>query len=58
MLTRNLGVYGMMAFFSVFSFIFLIILMWKGDVIRKWTPFDLGSSEDGVHIIDEEVYES
>lgn len=57
-LTCNSGVYGMMAFFSVFSFIFLIILMWKGDVIRKWTPFDLGSSEDGVHIIDEVVYES
>ena len=48
----NIGwVYGMMAFFSVFAFGFLILLMWKGDIIRSWTPFGMGSSEAGEHVI-------
>lgn len=48
-------VYGMMALFTVFAFGFLGILMWKGHLIRQWTPFGLGSSEDGEHIVQKEV---
>lgn len=44
-------VYGMMAFFTIFSFFFLIILMWKGHIIRQWTPWGLGSSEEGEHVL-------
>lgn len=40
-------VYGMMAFFAVFSFFFVMLLMWKGEVIRKWQPGGLGRSEEG-----------
>ncbi|KAK7733034.1 hypothetical protein SLS53_008363 [Cytospora paraplurivora] len=40
-------VYGMMAFFSVFSFFFLIVLMWKGHQIRAASPFVSSSSEEG-----------
>jgi hypothetical protein len=47
-------VYGMMAFFTIFSFCFLIILMWKGHTIRRWTPFGVGSSEEGEHILKED----
>jgi uncharacterized membrane protein len=46
-------VYGMMAFFTIFSFFFLIILMWKGHTIRQWTPFGMGSSEEGEHVLRE-----
>lgn len=48
-------VYGMMAFFAVFSFSFLGVLMWKGHLIRQWTPFGFGSSEDGEHIVTKNV---
>jgi hypothetical protein len=49
----NIGwFYGMMAFFSLFAFFFLILLMWKGDVIRSWTPFGLGSDEEGEHVVE------
>ncbi|KIN08786.1 hypothetical protein OIDMADRAFT_175505 [Oidiodendron maius Zn] len=44
-------VYGMMAFFTIFSFFFLMILMWKGHTIRKWTPFGVGSDEEGEHVL-------
>ncbi|TVY26801.1 putative MFS-type transporter protein [Lachnellula hyalina] len=48
----NIGwFYGMMAFFSLFAFFFLILLMWKGHVIRSWTPFSLGSDEEGEHVV-------
>lgn len=40
-------VYGMMAFFSVFAFLFLVVLMWKGHQIRAATPFVSSSSEEG-----------
>lgn len=40
-------VYGMMAFFSVFAFLFLVILMWKGHQIRATSPFVSSSSEEG-----------
>jgi len=45
-------VYGMMGFFTVFSFFFLIVLMWKGDMIRSWTLFGLSASEDGEHLLE------
>lgn len=40
-------VYGMMAFFSVFAFSFVVILMWKGHQIRAASPFVSSSSEEG-----------
>lgn len=40
-------VYGMMAFFTLFSFTFLIVLMWKGHEIREASPFITSSSEEG-----------
>ena len=43
--------YGMMAFFEVFSFGFIVLLMWKGPQIRKWTLAGLASSEEGEHLI-------
>jgi hypothetical protein len=46
-------VYGMMGFFTIFSFLFLIILMRKGHIIRQWTPHNLGASEDGEHLLKE-----
>jgi hypothetical protein len=46
--------YGMMAFFEVFSFGFVILLMWKGHQIREWTLAGLASSEEGEHLIKEE----
>lgn len=45
--------YGMMAFFEVFSFLFIIVLMWKGHQIREWTWAGLASSEEGEHLIEE-----
>ena len=44
-------VYGMMGFFTIFSFFFLIVLMWKGHVIRQWTPFGMGSDEEGENLV-------
>lgn len=43
-------VYGMMAFFSAFSFLFVVLLMWKGHEIREASPFVSSSSEEGVAI--------
>ncbi|RAL13089.1 polyamine transporter [Aspergillus homomorphus CBS 101889] len=43
-------VYGMMAFFAVFSFLFVGLLMWKGDVIRGWQVASVASSEEGVQV--------
>jgi hypothetical protein len=43
--------YGMMAFFSAFSFIFIVILMVWGHTIRKWTPFGMGSSEEDMDLL-------
>lgn len=40
-------VYGMMAFFAVFSFFFVMLLMWKGEVIRQWQFKGLGKTEEG-----------
>ena len=46
-------VYGMMAFFAVFSFCFVILLMWKGHIIRQWQLSSVGSSEDGDKVVEE-----
>ncbi|KAH8687617.1 major facilitator superfamily domain-containing protein [Tricladium varicosporioides] len=49
----NIGwFYGMMAFFCVFAFGFLVILMFWGHIIRSWTPFGLGSDEEGEHVVE------
>ncbi|KAK3324955.1 major facilitator superfamily domain-containing protein [Apodospora peruviana] len=44
-------VYGMMAFFSVFAFMFLVVLMIWGHGIRKKTPFGTSESEEGQHVL-------
>jgi hypothetical protein len=46
-------VYGMMAFFAVFSFFFVILLMWKGEVIRGMRFNGLGDSEEGERLVGE-----
>ena len=45
--------YGMMAFLQVFSFLFVLILMWKGHGIRHWKVGGLGESEEGKHVLEE-----
>ncbi|KAJ5179861.1 Major facilitator superfamily domain general substrate transporter [Penicillium capsulatum] len=40
-------VYGMMAFFAVFSYLFVMLLMWKGHLIRSVQFASLASSEEG-----------
>lgn len=48
-------VYGMMAFFTAFSFMFLVVLMWKGHEIREASPFVTSSSEDGETLYEEKL---
>ncbi|KAJ5432333.1 Major facilitator superfamily domaingeneral substrate transporter [Penicillium daleae] len=45
-------VYGMMAFFAVFSFFFVMLLMWKGHSIRGIQFSSLGSSEEGERLME------
>ncbi|OJJ47980.1 hypothetical protein ASPZODRAFT_115343 [Penicilliopsis zonata CBS 506.65] len=45
-------VYGMMAFFAVFSFFFVMLLMWKGHRIRQWQFASVASSEEGEKLLD------
>ncbi|PYH88605.1 polyamine transporter [Aspergillus ellipticus CBS 707.79] len=45
-------VYGMMAFFAVFAFFFVMLLMWKGHAIRGWQLASVASSEEGVQVDD------
>ena len=45
-------VYGMMAFFAVFSFFFVMLLMWKGHNIRGIQFSSLGSSEEGEKLME------
>ncbi|OQE01193.1 hypothetical protein PENVUL_c044G03877 [Penicillium vulpinum] len=49
-------VYGMMAFFAVFSFMFVMLLMWKGHAIRGLQFSSLGSSEEGERLIIKILY--
>lgn len=44
-------VYGTMAFMSIASFGALILLMWKGHLIRSWTPAGLSQSEEGDQVL-------
>lgn len=44
--------YGMMAFFDIFSFLFIILLMWKGHKIRTWTLGGLAADEEGEHVVE------
>jgi hypothetical protein len=44
-------VYGMMAFFCVFAFCFLILLMFYGHGIRELTPFQMSQTEEGKHVL-------
>ncbi|GFP57233.1 efflux pump radE [Trichoderma asperellum] len=47
--------YGLMAFIMIFSWLFVLVLMWKGHQIRQIDPFGLISTEEGKHVlIDEE----
>lgn len=50
--------YGMMAIFDLVSFVFIIILMWKGHSIRQWTVAGLNSSEEGEHVVEEKAHEA
>jgi hypothetical protein len=45
-------VYGMMAFFAVFSFFFVMLLMWKGHAIREIQFSSLASSEEGERLVE------
>ncbi|KAJ5195297.1 Major facilitator superfamily domain general substrate transporter [Penicillium cinerascens] len=45
-------VYGMMAFFAVFSFFFVMLLMWKGHAIRGIQLASLASSEEGEKLLE------
>jgi len=45
--------YGMMAIMQVFSFLFVLLLMWKGHEIREWKVGGLLRSEEGEHVIEE-----
>ncbi len=44
-------VYGMMAFFAVLAFLFLILLMFAGHKIRELSPFHTSQSEEGETIL-------
>lgn len=43
--------YGMMAFFDIFSFGFIVLLMWKGHQIRQWTVGGLNDTEEGEKVV-------
>ena len=45
--------YGMMAFFEVGTFAFILLLMWKGHAIRSLNWRHLGKSEEGEHVVNE-----
>ena len=44
-------VYGMQAFFCVFAFMFLILLMFVGHKIRGMSPFHTSQSEEGEAVL-------
>ncbi|KZF22834.1 MFS general substrate transporter [Xylona heveae TC161] len=45
-------VFGMAAFFSLGSFLLVILLMWKGHVIRQWSYGGIGKTDDGAKVVD------
>ena len=42
---------GMAAFFSIFAYSFIIILIWKGHVIRRWSFKSVARGEEGLNIM-------
>ena len=42
----------MMAFFDIFSFVFIVLLMWKGHSIREWSIGGLNATEEGEKVVD------
>lgn len=44
--------YGMMAIFDAFSFGFVGLLMWKGQVIRRWSVAGLNETEEGEKVVE------
>jgi hypothetical protein len=47
--------YGMMAFFEMGSFAFILLLLWKGHAIRGLTWGHLSKSEEGEHVVEEKI---
>ena len=45
---------GMAAFFSIFAYLFIIILIWEGDVICQWSFATVLSSEEGMRLMEED----
>ncbi|KAJ6779709.1 hypothetical protein PWT90_09422 [Aphanocladium album] len=43
--------YGTMAFIQIFSWFFVMLLLWKGHRIRQWDPFGLICTEEGEHLL-------
>jgi hypothetical protein len=46
--------YGMMAFFEIESFLFILLLMWNGHAIRRLTWGHLSQSKEGEHVVKQE----
>ena len=44
--------YGMMAFFEMGSFVFILLLIWKDHAIRGLTWGLLSKSEEGEHVVE------
>jgi hypothetical protein len=44
--------FGMMAFFDAFSFLFIILLMWRGHQIRELTVGGLNVTEEGEKVVE------
>ena len=45
--------FGMMAFLCVFVSSFMVLLIWKGQVLREYNLV-VGSTEDGVNVLAQE----
>ena len=43
--------FGTAAFLSVFSFLFIIFLMWRGEAVRRVQIVKLASSEEGLKLV-------
>ena len=42
---------GMAAFFSIFAYSFILLLMWQGRIIRQWSFASVSSSEEGLKLV-------
>lgn len=45
-------VFGMAAFFSIFAFLLVLLLIWKGQVIRRWSAGRVASADEGVSVLE------